>query len=468
MRITVEYKNKEWLEEEYVNKQRSMLQIAKELGVSAMTVRKYIIKFGFSIRNKNQQRSLYYKSKAADAKETYDVVPRHELLRDKEWLEKEYVVNRLSLRQIAELCGIKSRRTVKKALKFHGIAKRSLKEARNARSNKGPELRKHKNPLVNDIGYLQCLYDSGMSIRSIADKLDIGYTTVIHRLNIADVKRRDPWEHRVGSKHSEETRMKMSETVAQQFVDGARKSYSNAQRATILFPDGSFRSVRSSYEKHYIKYLKTNNIPFEYENKSFELSNGGIYIPDFYLPDTDEYVEIKGYLSDEQSAKYELFRKEYPDIKWKMLFKHDLIELGINPKPFPDIYMLIGAPASGKSWVCNQILDQFEYISYDKNIKKNHLKLLRALSKKPKLYDPTFKISTIIRRHSDEFNFHIICIKETEDVLKERIANRGGKMTDTIMKRNKQVEKRYIKYGSTKSFIGTSTEVLEYLKKLPL
>ena len=131
----------------------------------------------------------------------------------------------------------------------------------------------------------------------------------------------------------------------------------------------------------------------------------------------------------------------------------------------PSIYLLIGAPAAGKSWIANQLLDKFDYISYDNNRKKTHLDLLRTPSSKPKLYDPTFKISTIIRRHSDEFNFIIFCIYEDESTLRSRINLREGEWTDTIMKRNEQVKKRFEKYGNG-GIIGTSLEVLTYLKTM--
>ena len=41
---------------------------------------------------------------------------------------------------------------------------------------------------------------------------------------------------------------------------------------------------------------------------------------------------------------------------------------------------------------------------------------------------------------------------------------RGGVWTDTVMKRNEVAKKRYEKYG-TNGFLGTSQEVLEFLKK---
>lgn len=53
---------------------------------------------------------------------------------------------------------------------------------------------------------------------------------------------------------------------------------------------------RSSYEKYFIEFLLDNNIEFLYENKKFPYKTlSGIdrmYIPDFYLPDYDYYIEI--------------------------------------------------------------------------------------------------------------------------------------------------------------------------------
>jgi dephospho-CoA kinase len=133
----------------------------------------------------------------------------------------------------------------------------------------------------------------------------------------------------------------------------------------------------------------------------------------------------------------------------------------------PTIYLLIGAPASGKSWVASQLSDLYSYISYDENPKSSHLDLLRQEHSKPILYDPTFKISTVIRRHSDEFNFVIAAIQESEETLRNRMTLRGGSWTDTVLKRNSEIRKRYEKYGNG-GFIGTSSEVLCFLRQRAL
>lgn len=128
----------------------------------------------------------------------------------------------------------------------------------------------------------------------------------------------------------------------------------------------------------------------------------------------------------------------------------------------PTVYLVSGVAASGKSWVCEQLLDKFDYISYDKTRKKDHVDLLLTPSDKPKLYDPTFKISTFIKRNSDKFHIIPVFIIETEEVIRERVKKRNGKFTEHMKKRIKEIEKRNIKYGT---FAGTAQEVLDYLKR---
>lgn len=126
--------------------------------------------------------------------------------------------------------------------------------------------------------------------------------------------------------------------------------------------------------------------------------------------------------------------------------------------------MLCGAPAAGKSWVVNKLQemlkDKFIYISYDSIVKRKHMDLLIEPTNLPKVYDPTFKISTIIRRHSDVLDIHPVFIHEELSILEQRMISRGGTLTETIGKRNGEILKRHMKYGG---FLGTSQEVLDHL-----
>lgn len=126
------------------------------------------------------------------------------------------------------------------------------------------------------------------------------------------------------------------------------------------------------------------------------------------------------------------------------------------------LFLIIGCPASGKSWVCNQLKDKLNYVSYD-NINKNyHIYELLKNNSKPLLYDPTIKVSTFIKRYSHLFNVRLIVITEDKDVIAERMLNRGGKITNTLDRRIKRMSD----LSKHCEFNGTSNEVLDYFRVL--
>jgi hypothetical protein len=51
---------------------------------------------------------------------------------------------------------------------------------------------------------------------------------------------------------------------------------------------------RSRLEARWAVFFDALGVKWTYEHEGFELPNGTRYLPDFYLPDFDEYVEIKG------------------------------------------------------------------------------------------------------------------------------------------------------------------------------
>lgn len=85
---------------------------------------------------------------------------------------------------------------------------------------------------------------------------------------------------------------------------------------------------RSSWEVKYAKYLDKNKISWIYEPKVFNL-NTTTYTPDFYLPNTDEYIEIKGYWRTDAKKKYLKFRRKFRKTKIKVLKEKDLIKLNV-------------------------------------------------------------------------------------------------------------------------------------------
>lgn len=72
--------------------------------------------------------------------------------------------------------------------------------------------------------------------------------------------------------------------------------------------------VRSSWEANMLRIFKFLGLTVEYEPQSFKLLDGGSYRPDFYIHDTEELIEVKGYWQDGAKEKFLKFKNEYPDL----------------------------------------------------------------------------------------------------------------------------------------------------------
>jgi len=81
--------------------------------------------------------------------------------------------------------------------------------------------------------------------------------------------------------------------------------------------------MRSSWEIKYAKYLDKNNIKWLYESKTFDLGNT-TYTPDFYLPEFNLYIEVKGWWRDDAKKKFEEFKQRYCGERIKVLDKQEL------------------------------------------------------------------------------------------------------------------------------------------------
>lgn len=86
--------------------------------------------------------------------------------------------------------------------------------------------------------------------------------------------------------------------------------------------------MRSSYEIAYAKWLDKKKTKWIYESKTFDLGEMN-YTPDFYLPENDTYIEIKGYWRTGALLRFKLFKQKFPNLKIKIMNKNKLKYLGI-------------------------------------------------------------------------------------------------------------------------------------------
>lgn len=117
---------------------------------------------------------------------------------------------------------------------------------------------------------------------------------------------------------------KVSETVSKKLIEGNWHTYINVKKV-------QYNGVKfdSSWEVKYAQWLDANNISWERCNKRFLYIFENVkryYIPDFYLPTTNEYIEIKGYKIEKDCAKWAQFPS---DCKLTVLREDDLKKIGI-------------------------------------------------------------------------------------------------------------------------------------------
>jgi len=109
--------------------------------------------------------------------------------------------------------------------------------------------------------------------------------------------------HKAQSKHISELNYKRWRTIPPQMR--YRHSHGGYRKDLDHY-------VRSSWEANIARLLNFLDLHYAYEAKRFELKNGS-YCPDFYLPEYDMYIEVKGY-PDETYKKAIQFTLEYPKI----------------------------------------------------------------------------------------------------------------------------------------------------------
>ena len=82
-------------------------------------------------------------------------------------------------------------------------------------------------------------------------------------------------------------------------------------------PDLEYDYYRSTWESNYARYLAFTETEFEYEKKTFwfdKHKSGTVnYTPDFYLPEYDEWHEVKGQWDSKSKTKLRRFKKYFFD-----------------------------------------------------------------------------------------------------------------------------------------------------------
>lgn len=132
-------------------------------------------------------------------------------------------------------------------------------------------------------------------------------------------------------------------------------------------------------------------------------------------------------------------------------------------------YMVIGCPGSGKSWVCSQIAEHFEFVHHDLYIGMAGATYVGEIlkrakdAKKPLLVEAPFSISQL-KDPLERAGVEVIpvFIQELPHTIRTRYWQRENKdIPQGHLTRQETYASRAKEWGA---FMGTSAEVLEHLK----
>jgi DNA-directed RNA polymerase subunit RPC12/RpoP len=139
-------------------------------------------------------------------------------------------------------------------------------------------------------------------------------------------------EEKVGPERAAELRARLS----------ARNSgvgnpmYGRTQHGRTAYSAAGFRRdlghyVRSSWEADFARVLRHLGVEYQYEPRRFALARPDgsplTYAPDFYVPESRCFYEIKGWMDERSAEKVRLFREQYPDETLIVIDKTQFAEL---------------------------------------------------------------------------------------------------------------------------------------------
>lgn len=127
------------------------------------------------------------------------------------------------------------------------------------------------------------------------------------------------------------------------------------------------------------------------------------------------------------------------------------------------VYLLVGVPGSGKSWVASQLQDKFYHVPHDSHIGEDYPTILKDLASlailKPILAETPFSVSQFVKVLP---NLETVYIIEPYNTVLARYKAREGKEPAKGDATRQETYKQRARASG--SFVGSSQEVLEYLR----
>jgi hypothetical protein len=137
-------------------------------------------------------------------------------------------------------------------------------------------------------------------------------------------------------KNDENFRKKVSEYTKKAWEDGKFDGVQVGKCKWYSFTkqDGAVCKLQGTWELAYANWLDEQSIEFiSHKGRISYFDENGVkrsYYPDFYLPKSEEYIDIKNeYHFSLNEKKWEMIKKSNPELKIKLIFQNELKKMGI-------------------------------------------------------------------------------------------------------------------------------------------
>lgn len=129
-----------------------------------------------------------------------------------------------------------------------------------------------------------------------------------------------------------------------------------------------------------------------------------------------------------------------------------------------NLFILIGAPGTGKTWLCDKLSNDFNIISSDRMRGDIDSAVSEALKdSKPVIVDLPFRIKAFIERWRARVpDCVVVALVEEESVHKIRLAMRGGELTKSVKRRIVRINNIFNRYGNISGNQSYLINRLEY------
>jgi len=149
------------------------------------------------------------------------------------------------------------------------------------------------------------------SMSHYVDRKFCGNTCMLKSLHIGNVGNK----YNLGRVNTKQYNKNMSKIMKEKYKNGEIKP-------SFRMKYYKYKGIkfRSSWEVKFAKKCDMEGKPWEYEKHRFHIKSiNTTYIPDFYLPEEDKFVEIKGYWYPQSKRKFKAFVREYSSINIEII-----------------------------------------------------------------------------------------------------------------------------------------------------